>query len=100
MSEYYKEARDVLESLLEDIGVKKSERERKIEEHWAEIAGARISTYSSFARTEKKTLIITTEENAYLPLILAQKKRIIDKYNKFFPEDRIRYLRVIVSSRL
>ena len=98
MSEFYKEAKDVLLPILDKIGMSKSEKDHKIEENWPEIAGPKISTYSKFKNIDKKTLFITTDDSHYIPLILAQKKRIIEKYNTFFPDDDIRYIRVIVSS--
>lgn len=98
MSEYYKDAKEVLIPVLEMIGMNKREKDDQIKEKWEEIVGPRISRYSSFGRIDKKTLLILTDDSHYIPLILAQKKRIIDKYNKFFPSDGIKYLRVIVNS--
>lgn len=98
MSEYYKEAKEILIPVLDKIGMKKSEKDEKIEKNWPEIAGPRISPFASFKGIDKKTLLIETNDAHYLPLILAQQKRIIDRYNSIFPSEKIKYLKVIVSS--
>lgn len=98
MSEYYKEAKEILIPVLDKIGMKKSEKDEKIEKNWSEIAGPRISPFASFKGIDKKTLLIETDDAHYLPLILAQQKRIIDRYNSVFPSEKIKYLKVIVSS--
>ena len=53
MSEYYKDAKEVLIPVLEMIGMNKREKDDQIKEKWEEIAGPRISRYSSFGRIEK-----------------------------------------------
>lgn len=98
MSEYYKEAKEILIPVLDKIGMKKSEKDEKIEKNWSEIAGPRISPFASFKGIDKKTLLIETDDAHYLPLILSHQKRILDRYNSIFPSEKIKYLKVIVSS--
>lgn len=98
MSEYYKDAKDVLKEIMETLSIKKNEKEEIINREWKNIVGQKISTYASFEKVDKKTLYISTDDNAYLPMILSQKKRIIEKYNKIFEKDKILYLHVIVKS--
>ena len=98
MSDFYKKADDVLIPVLEKIGMNKSDKDNKINEKWSDITGMRISKYSSFYKIDKRTLYINTDDSHYIPLILAQKKRIIEKYNSIFPSDDIRYIKVIVNS--
>lgn len=98
MSQYYKDAKEVLAPIIEKIIQTRDSKSEEIKRRWPEISGSRISQYSSFLRIEKKTLFIATDDTRYIPLILAQKKRIIDKYNSFFPSDDIKYIKVIVES--
>ena len=98
MSQYYKDAKEVLAPIIEKIIQTRDSKSEEIKKRWPDISGPRISQYSSFLRIEKKTLFIAADDTRYIPLILAQKKRIIDKYNSFFPSDDIKYIKVIVES--
>ena len=91
-------AKEVLAPIIEKIIQTRDSKSEEIKKRWPEISGPRISQYSSFLRIEKKTLFIAADDTRYIPLILAQKKRIIDKYNSFFPSDDIKYIKVIVES--
>ncbi len=98
MSEYYKQAGEVLKEILEKIGTRKDERDEILKNEWKNIAGPKISSYSEYLKVDKKTLYIATDDSRYIPFILSQKKRILDKYNALFDNNRVSYIRIIVKT--
>ena len=87
------ETKNIQDLLSEYIGSIDNPRRAKIR-HWPEIAGERLCKLTMFDRIENGILYISVKESSARSLVMLSRKSIISKFMYFFPDEKIRDIRI------
>lgn len=89
--------KDILNQFMDTLDYSDYEKEQKIENSWEKIAGIKISSHSKIKEIKNGVLVIEVEHPGWIQCILFEKKNIIGRINKRFPELNIKDLNIFVG---
>lgn len=91
--------KDILNQFMDTLDYSEYNKEQKIENTWEKIAGIKISSHSKIKEIKNEVLVIEVEHPGWIQYILLEKKNIIGRINKRFPELNIRDLNIFVGKK-
>ena len=94
-----KKASELIEQVFLSIDSKQPDEKKYISifKSWETIVGTDISSHSIIKEIEGKTLIVEVDHPGWSQLITIQKKSILRKLQKTFPELEILRIRIVLS---
>lgn len=91
--------KDILSQFMETLDYSDYDKEQKIENTWEKIAGSKISSHSKIKEIKNNVLVIEVEHPGWIQYILFEKKNIIGRINKKFPELNIKDFNIFVEKK-
>lgn len=81
---------NALDSLIENLGIRKKLREQEVFVLWAEAVGERIAKVATPTRMTQGTLVVSVKTGPWRNELAMRKKEIVDRLNKSLGEELVR----------
>jgi len=92
-----KKASELIDEIFSNLSFGSRKSYVSIFRKWDEIAGHDLASHARLAEIEDDVLLVETDHPAWSQMISFQKKKILSRIEKEFPELRIRDLRVMLK---
>ncbi len=93
----YKDAKEVVSSVLEEVIGNIEKRPFRICERWNDVVGPNLKDFCEFEKVSKKTLYINVFSHNYTTYVLMNKNSIIRKFNSFYPDLKVGSIKVFCN---
>lgn len=93
----YKDAKDVVSSVMENMMGSIENNPLRINERWSEIVGMNLKDFCEFDKVARKILYINVFSHNYTTYVLMNKNNIIKKFNSFYPDLKVSSIKVFCS---
>jgi len=81
---------DALDSLIENLGIRKKLREQEVFALWADVVGERIAKVAKPTRIVQGTLVVSVKTGPWRNELTMRKREIVDRLNESLGEKLVR----------